>query len=186
MFNAKLVICHSWFHVVGFVCRDRNTLHMICHVDSLYLQWRYFSQRTLYVGSPRTHSLFPRPEESLLTLPYCACERLWGCDWGALVLSASLKNSLVIWMRWGKKCVLYVCECLNLRHAGCAVFSSRGVVRAFRESALFIDKSQHAQFLRKEHTDVNTRALRRSEMYITVGHHSLLSQITLIVTCNVV
>ncbi len=52
-------------------------------------------------------------------------------------------------------------------------FLQQGVVRAFRESALFIDKSQHAQFLRKEHTDVNTRALRRSEMFITVGHLKL-------------
>lgn len=38
-------------------------------------------------------------------------------------------------------------------------FLQQGVVRAFRESALFIDKSQHAQFLRKEHTDLSTRSL---------------------------
>lgn len=38
-------------------------------------------------------------------------------------------------------------------------FLQQGVVRAFRESAFFIDKSQHAQFLRKEHTDLSTRSL---------------------------
>jgi len=54
------------------------TLIIFC---SMHTQ-RYFSRGRLYVGSPRTHSLFPGPEESLLTLPYCACacERLWGCD----------------------------------------------------------------------------------------------------------
>lgn len=55
------------------------------------------------MGSPRTHSLFLRPEESLLTLPYCACacERLWGCDWvvpigSVLVFISEFKEELTL------------------------------------------------------------------------------------------
>lgn len=170
MFNTKLVICHSWFHVVR-VCLQRQK--RITHYFTLIIfrsarTQRYLSRGRLYVGSPRTHSLFLRPEESLLTLPYCACacERLWGCDWvvptgSALVFISEFKEELTLCdLKWDEEKKVHNMSVSDLKRRTYCMpaveFLQQGVVRAFRESAFFIDKSQHAQFLRKEHTDLST------------------------------